>query len=96
MTSELEFSLPRDFSRGYFVPAVKFSYLSDDYSRYYFGVADYEATPNRAEYRPGAALNTWVGFSLGYQLTDKWLLSSTVGMEYLDSVCQREPHCRSG
>jgi outer membrane scaffolding protein for murein synthesis (MipA/OmpV family) len=91
MTSEIEFSLPRQFARGYFVPAVKVSYLSDDYSRYYFGVADYEATPTREAYQPGAVMNTWLGFSLGYQLTPHWLLSTTVGVEYLDSAVTASP-----
>jgi len=90
-TSELELSVPRNFERGYFVPAVKFSYLSEDYSGYYFGVADYEATPSRAAYQPGAAVNVWIGFSLGYQLTPNWLLSSTIGMEYLDSAVTASP-----
>jgi len=90
-TSELEVSLPWQFDRGYLVPSIKVSYLSDDYSRYYYGVADYEATPSRPTYRPGSAVNTWVGFSLGYQLAPKWLLSSTIGMEYLDSAVSSSP-----
>ena len=90
-TSEVEFSLPRQFDRGYFVPSVKFSYLSDDYSGYYYGVADYEATPSRAAYQPGDAVNTWAGFSLGYELTPRWLLSTTVGIEFLDSAVTSSP-----
>lgn len=90
-TSELEVSLPRQFDRGYLVPSIKVSYLNDDYSRYYYGVADYEVTPSRPAYRPGSAVNTWVGFSLGYQLAPKWLLSSTMGMEYLDSSVSNSP-----
>jgi hypothetical protein len=73
------------------VPSVKFSYLSDDYSRYYYGVADYEARPSRPAYQPGAATTIWAGFTLGYELTPHWLLSTTVGIEYLDSAITSSP-----
>lgn len=90
-TSEIEFSLPRQFARGHIVPSVKFSYLSDRYSRYYFGVADYEATTTRPAYEPGSAVNIWAGLSLGYTLTPKWLLSTTVGVEFLDDAISASP-----
>jgi outer membrane scaffolding protein for murein synthesis (MipA/OmpV family) len=90
-TSELEISLPRRFDRGYFVPSVMFSYLSDDYSRYYYGVADYEARPSRPAYQPEAATTIWAGFTLGYELTPQWLLSTTVGVEFLDSAVTSSP-----
>ena len=66
-------------------------YLSDDYSNYYFGVSAPESTPSRPAYEPGAVTNTWVGFRLGYALTPKWLLSSTVGIEFLDSSVTASP-----
>jgi outer membrane scaffolding protein for murein synthesis (MipA/OmpV family) len=90
-TSEIEFSLPKNFTRGYFVPAIKLSYLSDDYSDYYFGVSETETTATRPEYQPGAVTNTWVGFTLGYELSPKWLLSSTVGVEFLDAAVKASP-----
>jgi len=90
-TSELEISLPRQFARGYFVPRIEFSYLSDEYSRYYYGVADYEARPSRPAYEPGTAVNIWAGFTLGYELTPRWLLSTTVGVEFLDSAVTSSP-----
>lgn len=90
-TSELEFSLPMQFGRGFFVPGITFSHLSDDYADYYFGVSAQEATPLRSEYEPGAVTNTWVGFRLGYELTPQWLLSSTVGIEFLDSAVTASP-----
>lgn len=90
-TSELEFMLPRKFGRGFVVPSVSFEYLSDDYSKYYYGVSESEATPTRPAYQPGSAINIWVGFRLGYELTPKWLLSSTVGIEFLDSAVTNSP-----
>ena len=91
MTNEVEFSLPRKFGRGFFVPNVRFTHMSDDYSNYYFGVSDQESTPTRPEYHPGAITNTSVGFTLGYELTPQWLLSTTVGLEFLDSSVTASP-----
>ncbi len=90
-TSELEFSLPMNFDRGYFVPSVNFIYMSDDYSNYYFGVSEQESTPSRLAYEPGAIMNTRIGFTLGYVLTPQWLLSTTIGVELLDSVVAASP-----
>ncbi len=90
-TSDLEISLPRQFDRGFFVPSIEISYLSDEYSRYYYGVAEYEATPSRPAYQPGEAINVWAGFKVGYELTPRWLLSTTVGIEYLDSAVSSSP-----
>ena len=90
-TSELEISLPLRFSRGFFVPRIEANYLSAGYSRYYFGVADYEATSSRAAYEPGKAVNFWAGFRLGYELTPRWLLSTTIGVEFLDSAVTASP-----
>ena len=91
LTNEVEFSLPRKFGRGFFVPNVRFTHMSDDYSNYYFGVSDQESTPTRPEYHPGAITNTSVGFTLGYELTPQWLLSTTVGLEFLDSSVTASP-----
>jgi len=34
---------------------------------------------------------TWVGFTLGYELTPQWLLSTTAGLEFLDSAVTASP-----
>jgi len=49
-TSELEFSVPFDLERGYFVPGVKITRMSDDYSNYYFGVSETETTPSTPQW----------------------------------------------
>lgn len=90
-TGELELSLPREFSRGFFVPAVTFKYLSSAYSGYYFGVAESEDFPDRATFDPGAALNIHIGLSLGYELTPRWLLKTSIGLELLDPVITASP-----
>ena len=73
------------------MPALKFTYMSDDYSDYYFGVSQVEMTPSRPEYQPGSVVNTWAGFTVGYRLSPQWLLTSTVGLEFLDSAVTASP-----
>lgn len=90
-TSDLELSLPMEFSRGHFVPSVTFSYLSPSYSRYYYGVAERETESGRPAYEPGAAVNYTIGFTLGYELTSNWLLRTTVDLEHLDTVISGSP-----
>jgi outer membrane protein len=90
-TSELELSLPVEFSRGHFVPSVTLSYMSSSYNRYYYGVTDSETAPGRPAYDPGDAINYTLGFTLGYELTSNWLLRTTIGLEHLDTSISRSP-----
>lgn len=90
-TSELELSLPREFSRGFFVPSVTFKRLSSAYTQYYFGVAASEVVPERPTYDPGAAFNYRIGFSLGYAVTPQWLLKASAGLEVLDKAIAASP-----
>ena len=90
-TSELEFSLPLKYSRGFFVPAVRLAYLSSNYADYYFSVSEDESTPTRPAYRAGSATNVWAGFSMGYEITPRWLLKGSLGMEFLDSAITKSP-----
>jgi hypothetical protein len=73
------------------VPSITFRYLSNSYSRYYFGVAGSEVAPDRAVYDPGAALNYKIGFSVGYEVAPQWLLKASAGLEVLDSVITASP-----
>lgn len=90
-TSELEFSVPMEFARGYAVPAVKVSYLDDAYSAYYFGVTASESTPSRPVYQPGSATNVWAGLYLAYEIAPRWLLKTSLGFEQLDSAIKASP-----
>lgn len=90
-TSELDFTLPMQFERGYFVPGISLIYMSDDYSNYYFGVSEQESTPSRPQYEPGAIMNVELGFTIGYELTPQWLLSTRVGLQLLDSAVTASP-----
>lgn len=90
-TSELEFSLPLRYARGFFVPAVKLTHMSSGYTDYYFSVSEPESTPSRPEYETGAATNVWAGFSLGYELSPRWLLKTSLGFEYFDDAIAASP-----
>lgn len=91
LISELAFSLPMEWPRGYFVPSVGVIYQNDDYANYYYSVKQAAATPTRPAYSPGAATNLAVRARWGYALNEKWLLSGAVGIEYLDSPIKDSP-----
>ena len=91
LTGELAFSLPREYNWGYIVPSVEFAYLNDDYADYYYGVSPIETTPTRPEYEPGSALNSSLIFRLGYRVGAGWLLTTRVGLEFLDSSITESP-----
>jgi len=91
ITSELEFSLPLKYAWGFFVPAVRLTYLSDEYADYYYSVSEEESTPTRPAYEVGASTSVWAGFSMGYQLAPRWLLKGNLGVEYLGSSISASP-----
>ena len=91
LTSDLALSLPYESSRGYFVPSVEFIHRDQDYTNYYYGVSAAEALPTRPEYQAGDSLNTAFKVRWGYAITDKWLLSGTAGLEFLDSSISDSP-----
>ncbi|MDX1403584.1 MAG: MipA/OmpV family protein [Woeseiaceae bacterium] len=91
LISQLQFSLPREFERGYLVPGIEFILQGEDYVNYYFGVSETETEPLRPEYRAGAALNTSLIVRWGYEISDKWLLYGNLGLEFLDSEIKDSP-----
>ena len=91
MISQLAFSLPREWDRGYLVPSVEFIHQSKDYANYYYGVSPSESRPFRPAYEVGDALNTALKVRWGYEVTKKWLLSGSVGLEFLDSAISSSP-----
>ena len=90
-TSELAFSLPRQWGRSFIVPSVELIHQSSDYVNYYFGVSPVESNPTRPAYIAGSALNTALSIRWGYELTKKWLLSGSLGLEFLDSEISDSP-----
>jgi outer membrane protein len=91
LISQLAFSLPYEWSRGYVVPGVELIHQSRDYVNYYYEVSSAEATPSRPAYSAGEAMNTAFKVRWGYALNDKWLLSGTIGLELLDSAITDSP-----
>lgn len=89
--SQVAFSYPMQFERGFLVPEVAARYADSDYSNYYFSVSDSEATPTRPAYTPGASQSMRAQVRFGYELTDKWLLNLTVGAEFLGSTVTDSP-----
>jgi outer membrane scaffolding protein for murein synthesis (MipA/OmpV family) len=90
-TSQFILSLPREYERGFIVPSVRAVHRSSEYTDHYFGVAANEARPNRPEYQAGASLSTDARVRWGYALTEKWLLSGSVGVQFLDSEITDSP-----
>ncbi|OMH26588.1 MipA/OmpV family protein [Motiliproteus sp. MSK22-1] len=68
-----------------FSPAVGINYLSKDYSDYYFGVRNNEATANRAAYKADAAVNPYIGYELLVPLDENWQLIHTANYTWLSS-----------
>ena len=91
LISQLGFSLPREWDRGYFVPTVELIHRDADYTNYYFGVSPAESLPTRPEYQAGDSLGTSLRVRWGYELTDKWLLSGFAGVEFFDSAISNSP-----
>lgn len=91
IVSQLDVSLPMEWSRGYLVPSIGLIHQNSDYASYYFSVTDAEATPTRPAYSPGAASNLTFKARWGYALNDKWLLSGAIGLETLDSTISDSP-----
>jgi outer membrane protein len=91
LTSELEFSYPINYDRGFFVPAVRLIYRDEDYTDYYFSVSEEESTPDRPVYAAGASTSVLLGFSMGYELAPKWLLKANLGVRFLDSAITESP-----
>jgi outer membrane protein len=91
LTSDLAFSLPREWDRGFFVPAFELIHRDADYTDYYFGVSPAESLPTRPEYQAGSSLSYALAAHWGYALTDKWLLSGRIGIEFLDSEISDSP-----
>ena len=82
---------PWEFDRGWLIPSVEAIHRSADYANYYFGVTPDEARPSRPEYTPGSSTGAAARLRWGWELTDKWLLSGSLGLEFLGSEITDSP-----
>lgn len=90
-TTEFELAWPVELERGFVVPTMTLKHLGGSYADYYFGVSEREASPTRSQYQPGAALNTEVGLSFGYEILPQWLLQGGLSVEWLDDAISASP-----
>jgi outer membrane protein len=92
-TSEVQVSLPREHSWGWFVPSLALLRNSADHNAYYYGVSEAEAAANPGldPYTPGASLNAKVRLSTGYAINDRWLLTVSLNHEWLGSEIEDSP-----
>jgi outer membrane protein len=88
---ELTFLLPREYEWGYLVPEVGVSHADDNYNNYFFGITEPEVRPGRPLYSAGADTNTFARVNYGYRLGRRWLLSGSVGVEWLGSEITNSP-----
>lgn len=66
------------------VPRVGVAYTSENYTNYYFGVSQSEATANRAAYKADGAFNPYVGYSVSMPLTESWSVVHQAAYVWLD------------
>jgi outer membrane scaffolding protein for murein synthesis (MipA/OmpV family) len=90
-TNDLTLSYPFDTRRGFVVPRIRATYESAQHTRYYFSVSEAEATPTRPAYAPGSHWNYGADLRIGYELSPKWLLTTTIGVEFLGSEARNSP-----
>jgi outer membrane scaffolding protein for murein synthesis (MipA/OmpV family) len=90
-TGELMASFPVQMPWGWVIPSATLIHNSAEHNLYYYGVGDAETRPGRPAYVPGSSNNLELGLSIGYAITDKWLLSARVGYEWLDSAITDSP-----
>jgi hypothetical protein len=89
--TQLNFSLPREHGRGFLVPSIRALYRDSSYTQHYFGVKAYEARPDRPEYAPDASLSWETRVRWGHAISEKWLLTSTIGVEFYDAEITDSP-----
>ena len=91
VSHNLSLTWPTRHARGYFVPGVQLIRRDDDFMDYYFGVDDAESRFGRPPYDPGAAWSTQLKARWGYALSDRWLLSGDVQLEFLPVETRASP-----
>ena len=78
-----------------FSPFFTLSYQDAKLTRYYYGVSEAEATPERPAYEPGQALNVIYGVNTAYHFTDKVFAFGNIMFEGLDSSIANSPIVRA-
>ncbi|MEE4361472.1 MAG: MipA/OmpV family protein [Pseudomonadales bacterium] len=90
-TQELRVSYPHRLEKGYLVPYVAAIRQSSAYARNYYGIELAETAPDRPTYRPGSVLNWNLGLRLGYRVSEDWLVSGSLAMQFFDEAMTDSP-----
>lgn len=72
-------------------PQLAFAWRDARLNNYYYGVRSSEATATRAAYEPGAGLNTELGLSAAYRLSNRWRLIGGVSARRWSSGVRASP-----
>jgi outer membrane scaffolding protein for murein synthesis (MipA/OmpV family) len=80
-----------DFGKWMVSPYLTARWLDSDFTRYYYGVSEEEARPDRPAYLPGDAVNLEWGVNTWYQFNPKVFAFANLGVTTLDSTIQASP-----
>ena len=89
--TELGLRWPRELEWGFLVPSITGIYRDADYTNYYFGVSEAEARPVRPAYTAGASTSVRGRLRVGIELSDRWLLTGSVSLEFLGDEITNSP-----
>lgn len=87
----LRYAYPIDLGGGVLTPGTGLTWESANMTRYYYGISEAEALPNRPEYSPGSALNPSVGLNYAHPIGVRWRLSTGVTYTHFDRAIQQSP-----
>ena len=73
------------------MPSIGLRWENSDYTDYYFGVRDFEATEARPAYQPSDALHWTAGLNIIYNHSDKIAFMIFPGVELLDDEITDSP-----
>lgn len=91
--NELRLGYSYDWQSGPWTlrPSLSVAVRDANLNNYYYGVRSSEATPTRAAYAPGAGINTSLGLSGSYELSQRWRLLAGVSATMLDGKVKDSP-----
>ncbi|HCD14853.1 MipA/OmpV family protein, partial [Shewanella sp.] len=88
---QVRYAVPLNLGWGTVVPYAGVSYLSRDFTQYYFGVSKAEANKQHKDYQPGKAFTYNAGYKLIVPLSEHLELSQSSNFNYLDSAIADSP-----
>ncbi len=74
-----------------YTPQISLNYLSEEITRYDFGVAEDQASPARPAYQPSSSTSIEAGLRIFIELSTEWLLQADINIERFDSEVTDSP-----